>query len=79
MNLWVFDNKTNACSSMKDPITALNSRVKGSFFQEVCIKKVQPLFCTIKLKQVVYLFGITWVANGGSDSVTTLKEEFDDP
>lgn len=59
MNLRIFDIMIEGRCSMKDTMTALNNRVKGTFFQEICFKQVQPLLSTIKVKQVVDLFGIT--------------------
>lgn len=106
MNLRVIYDKTNRWSSMKDAITTLNNRVKRTLFQKICLKELQPLFCTIKFNQVVNLFRITcfhtnqisetkrtrmlmssykekealtWITNSGSDSVTTLEKELDNP
>ena len=58
MNLGIFDIMIKGRRSMKDTLTPLNNRVKGTFIQEICFNQVQSLLRTIKVEQMVYLFWI---------------------
>lgn len=58
MNLWILDIMIKGRGSMKDTVTALNNSVKGTFFKEICLKKLQSLLGAIKVKQVANPSGI---------------------